>query len=46
MPALEEQELLDQLQARLLESSEIPRFNQLLDEHHYLGSHQPFGERL
>lgn len=46
MPAPEEQELLDQLQARLLESSEIPRFNQLLDEHHYLGSHQPFGERL
>ena len=46
LPAAQEQLLLDQLQVRLLEFSAIPRFNQLLDDHHYLGSHQPFGERL
>lgn len=46
MPTSEEQQLLDQLEARMLEPSEIGRFNELLDKHHYLGSHQPFGERL
>jgi hypothetical protein len=46
MPALDEQTLLDQAQARLLEPSELPRFNQLLDAHHYLQSLKPFGERL
>lgn len=46
MPDAEEQLLLNQLQARLIEPSEIGRFNQLMEEHHYLGSHQPFGERL
>ncbi|MBI4327846.1 MAG: ISAs1 family transposase [Chloroflexi bacterium] len=46
MPAPDEQRLLDQLLARLLEPSELPRFNQLLDAHHYLHSLKPFGERL
>jgi hypothetical protein len=46
LPAPEEQRLLDQLQARLVEPSELPRFNQILDAQHYLQSHQPFGERL
>jgi len=31
---------------RLLESKELKRCNQLLDEHHYLGSVRPVGERL
>jgi len=38
--------LLDELQVRLVKPSELPRFNQLLDAHHYLQSPQPFGERL
>lgn len=46
MPAPDEQTLLDQLQARLLEPSELPRFNERLDADHYLQSHKPFGERL
>jgi hypothetical protein len=46
MPGAEEQRLLDGLQVRLLEHSELPRFNELLDAHHYLKSHKPFGERL
>lgn len=46
LPAPEEQRLLDELQARLVEPSELPRFNQILDAQHYLQSHQPFGERL
>lgn len=46
MPDPDEQTLLNQAQARLLEPSELPRFNQLLDAHHYLQSLKPFGERL
>lgn len=47
MPSDNEQALLDQTQVRLLpDTAELPRFNQLLDEHHYLKSLQPFGERL
>lgn len=46
MPVAEEQQLLDQLQTRLVEPEEIGRFNELLDQHHYLGSLKPFGERL
>lgn len=46
MPAPEQQALLDELQVRLVEPEEISRFNELLDEHHYLGSLKPFGERL
>ena len=40
------QSVLDQLQVRLLEAAERPRFDQLLDQHHYLGHLQPVGERL
>lgn len=46
MPEPEQQRLLDQLQVRLLAPTEMARFKKLLDEHHYLGSLKPFGERL
>jgi hypothetical protein len=46
MPSLEEQTILDNLQARLLQPSELERCHQLLDQHHYLGSPKPVGERL
>jgi len=47
MPSQDEQALLDQLQVRLLpDTSELPRFNELLDQHHYLKSLKPSGERL
>jgi len=45
-PCPEEQAVLDNLQVRLLESPELKRCNGLLDEHHYLGSVKPVGERL
>ena len=46
LPTDEQQFVLDQVQVRLIEPSERLRFDQLLDQHHYLGSLQPFGERL
>ncbi len=45
-PAADQQHLLDGIQVRLLAPDEWPRAHQLLDEHHYLGSLQPVGERL
>jgi hypothetical protein len=42
----EAQKILEELQARLLEPSELRRCHQLLDQHHYLGSPKPVGERL
>jgi hypothetical protein len=42
----EEQALLEQLQVRLLQPSELDRCHELLDQHHYLKSLQPVGERL
>ena len=45
-PCPEEQTVLDRLQVRLLELVELKRCNQLLEEHHYLGSVKPVGERL
>jgi Druantia protein DruA/DDE_Tnp_1-associated len=46
MPALDEQTLLDQLQVRLVEPAELPRFHRLLHRLHYLKSLRPVGERL
>ena len=46
LPTVEQQQLLDGLQVRLLEPDELPRAQQLLDAHHYLGGLQPVGERL
>lgn len=45
-PQSEEQTVLDNLQVRLLERHELGRCNGLLDQHHYLGSAKPVGERL
>ena len=46
MPAADEQALLAGLQVRLLEPGELARCNELLDQHHYLKSPKPVGERL
>ena len=46
LPAPDEQTLLDQLQARLVEPAELPRFHRLLHRLHYLKSLKPVGERL
>jgi hypothetical protein len=46
LPTDAEQSVLDHLQVRLLEAAERPRFDQLLDQHHYLGRLHPVGERL
>ena len=45
-PRPEEQTVLERLQVSLLESVDLKRCNQLLEEHHYLGSVKPVGERL
>lgn len=46
LPAPDEQRLLNELQARLVEAEDLPRFHSLLRRHHYLGSLKPVGERL
>ena len=46
LPDCDQQALLDQIQVRLVERTELERFKQLLDEHHYLGSLKAVGERL
>jgi hypothetical protein len=47
MPSANEPALLDQFQVCLLKGAgQLRRFNKLLDQHHYLGSLKPFGERL
>jgi len=45
-PCPEDQTVLDGLQGRLLEPQELERCNGLLEQHHYLGSVKPVGERL
>ena len=37
LPDCDQQALLDQVQVRLLERTELERFKELLDEYHYLG---------
>src|SRR6202521_673227 len=46
LPDCDQQALLDQVQVRLVERTELERFKGLLDEHHYLGSVKGVGERL
>ena len=46
LPNGEEQAILDRVQVRLIERPELEKCNRLLNEHHYLGSQQPVGERL
>ena len=41
-----EQAVLDEVRVRLVQPMEVKCFDQLLDEHHYLGSVKPVGERL
>ena len=45
-PNPQEQAVLESLQIRIAEPRELNRCQQLLDEHHYLGSPKPVGERL
>ena len=45
-PNPEGQAVLESLQIRIAEPSELSRCHQLLDQHHYLGSPKPVGERL
>jgi hypothetical protein len=45
-PSSEDQRVLDNLQVRLAQPNELEQCDQLLDQHHYLGSARPVGERL
>ncbi len=45
-PGPEDQQVLEGLQVRLLERQELERCHRLLEQHHYLGSLKPVGERL
>lgn len=46
LPDQTQQQLLQDVQVELATPAQIPLVNQLLDQHHYLGSLQPVGERL
>jgi hypothetical protein len=41
-----EQQLLNQVRVLPAQRWQLSRFNQLLDQHHYLGSLKPVGERM
>lgn len=45
-PEAEEQHVLDHLTVRLITPQERPRYQALMEEHHYLHSHQLVGEQL
>ena len=45
-PNPEDQAVLESLQIQIAEPAELSRCHQLLDQHHYLGSPKPVGERL
>jgi len=42
----DEQQLLDGIQVRRLDADDLPRCDELLRQHHYLGTLKPVGERL
>lgn len=46
IPTDEQQQLLEQIKMRLIESSEHDRFQKLLEQHHYLGGIHAVGERM
>ncbi|MBM3748322.1 MAG: ISAs1 family transposase [Acidobacteria bacterium] len=46
LPSADQQQRLDGIRVRLLDSDDLARCYQLLDQHHYLGSLKPVGERL
>jgi hypothetical protein len=45
-PAPEEQQVLEHLTVRLMKPKERPRYQALMEEHHYLHQHQLVGEQL
>ena len=46
LPSPEQQTLLKQVQVRLADASELPRCQELLSAHHYLGAIEAVGERM
>ena len=46
LPNSDQQALLDQVRVQVASPQQLSRIEQLLDEHHYLGSVHPVGERL
>jgi len=46
LPDQVQQRLLQGVRVDLATASQLPRLNELLDQHHYLGSLRPVGERL
>lgn len=46
LPDKIQQQLLNEVRVELATSTQIPRINKLLDQHHYLGRLRPVGERL
>ena len=46
LPDEAQQQLLHEVRVHLAERPQLPRLHKLLDQHHYLGSLKPVGERL
>lgn len=46
LPDQAEQQLLREVRVQLAQRAQLPRLNRLLNQHHYLGSLKPVGERL
>jgi hypothetical protein len=46
LPDQIQQKLLNEVRVELATPAQIPRLNELLDQHHYLGSLHPVGQRL
>lgn len=46
LPDPDQQNLLDEVTVQLAPRASLPKINRLLEEHHYLGSLKPMGERL
>src|SRR5262245_29216056 len=46
LPTQEEQGLLNQVRVQVASVRELARIDKLLEEHHYLGTLRPVGERL
>ena len=46
LPDEAQQQLLHEVRVQLAEPTQLPHLHQLLDQHHYLGSLKPVGERL
>jgi Domain of unknown function (DUF4338)/DDE_Tnp_1-associated len=46
LPDQSQQQLLEEVRVELATPAQIPRIHQLLNQHHYLGSLRPVGQRL